>query len=80
MTWLRAGGRGYIGRRMAKEGWGLYSPPSMAGLISLHTHIALGVSGPHSGCHIFCGVYAGGEERFERRTYNIICNNHMAAS
>jgi len=44
---------------------------SMTGLISLHTRIALGVSEPHSGCHIFCEEYAEGEDGFERRTYNM---------
>jgi len=55
--------------------------PSMTGLISQHTHIALGVSEPHSGCHIFFEVYVEGEDRFERPTYsyNVTCNNHMAA-
>jgi hypothetical protein len=43
----------------------------MTGMISLHTHIALGVSEPHAGCHIFCEVYAEGEDGFERRTYNM---------
>jgi len=44
---------------------------SMTGLISLHTHIALGVSEPHSGCHIFCELYAEGEDRFDRRTHSM---------
>jgi hypothetical protein len=52
----------------------------MTGLISQLTHIALGVSEPYSGCHIFFEVYVEGEDRFKRPTYNITCNNHMAAS
>jgi len=52
--------------------------PSMTGLFSQHTHIALGVSEPHSGCHIFIEVYVEGEDRFERPTYNTACNSHMA--
>ena len=41
------------------------------GLISLHTHIVLGVSEPRSGCHIFFEVCAEGEDGFERRTFNM---------
>lgn len=53
---------------------------SMTGLISLHTHIALGASELRSGCDTFFEVYAEGEDGFETRPYYITCNNHMAAS